>query len=169
MAIQLRRQPFIKLALIALFYFIIARIGLFMSIGITNDSPIWLPTGFALASVLLWGNVSCISIFAGALMVNSLTFTIHGFPPATSFFCSLGISVGNTLEALTGAYLIRKYIGSNNIFLKTRFIVTFIIFEAIIPATISATIGVTGICSWNIARGGDFLYLWWTWWAGKAP
>jgi len=139
-----------------------------MSVGHTNASPIWLPTGFALASVLLWGNVSCIGIFAGALTANAVSFATHGFPPATSFFSSLCIGVGNTLEAFIGAYFIRKYIGTkaDNLFLNTRFIITFIIFGAIVSTTISATIGIASICSWSVAGWNDFLYLWWAWWSG---
>ncbi|MCF6149285.1 MAG: hypothetical protein E3K37_11590 [Candidatus Kuenenia sp.] len=68
---RLKHLSFVKIALIAFCYFIIAKIGLLMSVDYTNASPIWLPTGFALASVLLWGNVSCIGIFAGALTVMS--------------------------------------------------------------------------------------------------
>src|SRR4029079_4418713 len=75
--------------LVGLAYFALAYLGLrFASIN-SSATPIWPPTGFAIAVILLWGNRIAPGIFIPAFLVNQLT--------AGSIFTSLAIACGNTL------------------------------------------------------------------------
>ncbi len=86
-----------KVALLAAAYYGAAKLGLNLAFASPSVTAIWPPTGIALAAVLLWGYRVWPGVALGALLANSWT----GVP----FYAVLGITVGNTLESLAGAYL----------------------------------------------------------------
>ncbi|OLB97736.1 MAG: hypothetical protein AUH30_09805 [Candidatus Rokubacteria bacterium 13_1_40CM_68_15] len=99
------------------------------------------------------------AILLGAFVVNVTT--------AGSIATSLGIGVGNTTEALAGAWLVNRFAGGRHVFERARDVFKFAL-AAGLSTMISATIGVTsleigGYAAW--AEGGA---IWWTWWLGDA-
>src|SRR5437660_12175222 len=92
-----------ELAAIGFGYFALAKFGLALASLHPSASPIWPPTGFALAIVLLRGYRVWPAIFLGALLANATT--------AGSIVTGAAIAVGNTLEALIGAALINLWAG----------------------------------------------------------
>lgn len=77
---------------LAVIYHLAARLGLRMAYVQMNTSPVWPPTGIALASLLifgyrLWPGIS-LGVLAGSLFTGA------------DFGVALGMAVGNTLEAL---------------------------------------------------------------------
>src|SRR6202030_89684 len=82
-------------------YIILAKLGLALASINPSASPIWPPTGFALAAAILIGNRAGPAIFLGALLANATT--------AGSLYTSLAIAIGNTTEALAGGYVIRRW------------------------------------------------------------
>src|SRR6059058_5763014 len=80
-------------------YFLAGKLGLAYAIVHANATPVWPPTGIALAAVLLLGRGIWPAIFAGNLTT------------AGSVLSSLGIAAGNTLEALVGAFLVERFAG----------------------------------------------------------
>ncbi len=81
-------------------YFLAALVGLGFAIPPGNATVIWPPSGIALAGVLLLGPRASPGIWLGATLAN-LTTTVT-FPAAVA------IGLGNTLEALIGAWLLRR-------------------------------------------------------------
>ena len=69
-----------------------------------NTSPVWPPTGIAIAAMLLFGNHLWPGISIGVLLGSLIT----GAP----LNLALGMALGNTLEALAIAYSLRKIIRS---------------------------------------------------------
>src|SRR5262245_11536635 len=106
-----RLQPIIKTAFLFIFagvYFILGKFGLSLAFINASASAVWPPTGISLAVLLLLGQWTWPSIFLGAFLVNWST--------AGGFATCLGIAAGNTLEAVLGAYLIKRFISSPDIF-----------------------------------------------------
>src|ERR1043166_5877596 len=66
-----------------------------------SASAVWPPTGLALAVLLRWGPRLWPGVFMGAFLVNIMT--------QGSLATSLGIAIGNTLEALSGAWLVCRF------------------------------------------------------------
>ena len=93
-------------------YFLSGKFGLSLAYFNASASPIWPPTGLALAIVLLGGYRYGLPIFVGAFLVN---ITTQG-----SVLTSAAIAIGNTLEALLGAWLVQKFVGSSRIFHRPR-------------------------------------------------
>src|SRR5262245_11105895 len=62
---------------IALTYFLLAKSGLALALIHPSASPIWPPTGFALAAILLWGYRIWPAIFIGATIANATIHALH--------------------------------------------------------------------------------------------
>ncbi len=161
------KKPLVYIIVIAIGYYVAARLGLMLAFPGTNATPIWAPTGISLAAVLLLGYRIWPGIALGALAVNFVLLGELNLSLPVSLAAALGTSVGNTLEALTGAFLIRRFTKSNNPFERTSGVVKFIILGAVISTTVSATIGVTAL-SLSAGTWKDFGPIWLTWWLGDA-
>src|ERR1041384_5805402 len=81
-------------------YVAAAKLGLTLAFVAQQVTVVWPATGIALSAVLLFGYRISPFIALGAFIANVITNT----PVITS----LGISAGNTLEAITGAYLLQR-------------------------------------------------------------
>src|SRR5215210_7551076 len=96
----------IKLIIVAAVYFVLALASLKLSFHFSNASPIWPPSGFAFAILLLAGTSLAPGIFIGAFATNLFVFlTAQSCPPVTATLASAAIGLGNTAEALAGFYL----------------------------------------------------------------
>src|SRR5579862_7621050 len=91
---------------IAVVYFVAAKLGLKLAFENASITAVWPPTGIAIAASILFGTRIWPGIFLGAFFAN--------FTTAGTIFTSLGISTGNTLEAVTGGYLITKFANGKN-------------------------------------------------------
>jgi integral membrane sensor domain MASE1 len=91
----------IELLAIGIIYFVAATLGLSLASINPSATPIWPPTGFALAAVLLRGYRVCPAIFLAALLANEVT--------AGSLSTSAAIALGNTLECFVGGFLINRW------------------------------------------------------------
>ncbi len=139
-------------------YFVLAKLGLRLASINPSASPIWPPTGLALAAVLLGGPRLWPAIFIGAFAANVTTAGTE----VTSAF----IALGNTLEALAGGYLIARWSGGVETFTSPSRVAKFVL-VAVGPATvISATIGVVTLSVAGFADWNKFSPIWVTWWLG---
>lgn len=145
---------------LALLYFAAGKSGLLFASIQANTSAIWPAAGIALASVLLFGSRIWPAIFVGAFLVNLTT--------AGSSATSFAIAAGNTLEALTGAYLVNRFACGLRVFERPQDIFKFILVAALGSTAVSATIGVTSLALGGYASWSEYGQLWLTWWLGDA-
>src|SRR5688572_30809090 len=89
-------------------YFAAGKLGLTLAYLHPSASPVWPPSGIALAATLLLGYRLWPAVYLGAFLVNVTT--------AGSIATSLGIATGNTLEALLGAFLVNKFANGRRAF-----------------------------------------------------
>ena len=61
------------LILVGLAYFTLAYLGLRLASVNPSATPIWAPTGLAIAAILLWGNRITPAVFIAAFLINQLT------------------------------------------------------------------------------------------------
>src|SRR5687767_8786512 len=90
----------VRLALLALAYYGLARLGLLFALPDGLASPIWPPTGLAIAAVALWGPRALPAVFAGAAAVEWSTTQSWGL--------SVLLGLGNTAEAALGGWLVAR-------------------------------------------------------------
>jgi integral membrane sensor domain MASE1/anti-sigma regulatory factor (Ser/Thr protein kinase) len=146
-----------KLVGVAAVYYGSAKLGLELAFETRSVTAVWPPTGIALAAVVLWGARMWPGIALGAFLANSWT----GIP----LYAVLGITIGNTLEALVGAYLLRRFAGFRPRLERVRDVVSLVVAGAL-STTISATIGVTSLLLADAITGSQFDSVWRTWWLG---
>ncbi len=143
---------------IAAVYIAAGKLGLSLALVHASASAVWPPTGIALAAFLLLGRSVWPAIFFGAFLVNVTT----AGSPATS----LGIAVGNTLEGLAGAELVRRFAGGAAAFDRPGDVFRFFALAGLTATAISPTIGVTSLCLGGFASWSEYENLWLTWWLG---
>jgi PAS domain S-box-containing protein len=76
------------------------------------------------------------------------------------------IALGNMLEALLIAFLVRRWCGGLNTFDTPGRVVTFAAICGLSGTLVSATIGVTALAAAGLASWSDFAKVWTTWWLG---
>jgi PAS domain S-box-containing protein len=145
---------------VAIAYFIFGKLGLRFATIHPSSSAIWAPSGISLAACLLFGCWIWPAICAGAFLVNATTYG--------SIATSVGIAIGNTAEALTGAYLVRRFARGQDAFNRTADTFRFVLLAAALSTTVSATIGVTSLCVGGYASWSKYAWIWFTWWLGDA-
>jgi PAS domain S-box-containing protein len=151
------QYPLVAIA-VAIVYFAAAEFGLSLASVHTNVSPIWPPTGVAIAALLIFGRSFWPAILLGALGANLLTHV--------SVATAAGIAVGNTLEALTAWYLLRRVQPPHKTFESIVGMSQFALFAVVLSPAVSATIGTLSLCLGGAARWSNFTNLWLTWWLG---
>ena len=148
----------IELAAVTIVYFGAAKLSLTLASIHPNATPIWPPTGLALAAMLLWGCRIWPAIFVGAFLVNLTT--------AGSIYTSCAIGFGNTLEAVIGGWLINRWSDGRNTFDTPIGVAKFTLI-GLGPSTMtSATIGVGSLSLAGYADLSNFAPIWMTWWLG---
>jgi signal transduction histidine kinase len=139
-------------------YLVAGKLGLLLALVHASASAVWPPTGIALAAFLLLGRSVWPAIFAGAFLVN---VTTEG-----NLATSLGIAVGNTLEGLVGAELVRRFAGGAAAFDRPRDVFKYVALAGGLATAISPSFGVTSLCLGGFARWSQYGGVWLTWWLG---
>ncbi len=148
-------------------YYIVAKFSLLLALGTTNDTSIWLPTGIALAAVLLFGCRIWPAIALGAFFANLDTLSALGFTTPLALAGAFSTAIGNTLGVLAGGILVLHFTEGRNPFGRSGDIVKFVLFGALLGITVSA---ITGAGTLSILKGtwNNFGMIWLTWWLGDA-
>src|SRR5438552_1888689 len=140
-------------------YVVAANLGLRLALVADQVTLVWPPTGIALAALLVLGNRLTPGIALGAFVAN----ITHHEPVGTA----CGIALGNTLEAVVGAWLLRR-VGFDPALERLRDVLALIVLAALGSTVVAATIGVTSLCLGGVQPWNAFASLWWTWWVGDA-
>ena len=107
--------------------------------------------------MLLFGFRLWPGLFVGAFLVNVFT--------AGNVLSSLGIAIGNTLEAVVGVWLLQQIANGIRAFDHAYDVFRFALALAI-STVISATIGVTSLALCGFADWKNYGPIWVTWWMG---
>jgi signal transduction histidine kinase/ActR/RegA family two-component response regulator len=148
---------FIELCVIGAAYYLLAKGGLALASLHPSATPIWPPTGFALAMVLLRGYRVWPAIFLGALIANATT--------AGSLATSVAIGAGNALEGVVGAVLVNRCSDGRHTFATPAGIARFSLLS-FVPTAMCATIGVGSLAVAGFADWANVGSIWLTWWLG---
>jgi serine phosphatase RsbU (regulator of sigma subunit) len=148
----------LQIAAVAAAYLATGKVGLDLAFATSSVTAIWPPTGIALAAIVLGGRRLWPGVALGAFLTNVDT----GVPAYTV----LGITVGNTLEALVGAWLLRRVAGFRPSLERVRDILALVGLGAVLSTMVSATIGVASLLAGGEVDFADTPSVWRTWWLG---
>ena len=147
----------LKLIGLAVIYRLGVVIGLSMAYVQSNTSPVWPPTGIAIAALLLFGWQLWPAITLAVLLGSLLT----GAP----LTLAVGMAIGNTLEALAVVVLLRRF-GSFHPNLERIRDVISLVMAALAGTIVSATFGALSLMIIDGSLTSTFWQIWATWWIG---
>lgn len=151
-----RVSPLAKNALLALAYIATGWLGLRIpSIG-DHITLVWLPSGVAIAALILWGERRWPGVYLGAFLVNLAI--------GSTWQLAAAIAIGNTLAPVVTANVLKRR-GFNCHFEQRQDVWLFI---GIVTAgmTLSASGGVFSLWAGGILPGAAVISAWVTWWMG---
>ncbi|MFE5684582.1 MULTISPECIES: MASE1 domain-containing protein [unclassified Streptomyces] len=148
----------LEICVVAAVYYGSAKLGLLQQLVRGQVTPLWPPTGIAVASLLLRGVRVWPGIALGALLVNA---ALGPSPPAV-----VAIVVGNTLAPLCSYALLRR--AGFRVELSRLRDVLALIFLGATGMLISATIGSGTLALAGVVSADGFWPTWSVWWTGDA-
>ena len=158
-----------RVAVVAIVYYLLAYYSLDLSFADTNATPVWPPSGFALAAILVYGRRMIAGIFLGALAANITGFLETGaLNFSAAILVSILIGIGNSLEALLGRMLIKKWLPDRTLsrFYETVNGTLIFIAASFIVCILTAFIGATALFLGGVITESFFLPVTLTWWTG---
>jgi integral membrane sensor domain MASE1 len=147
------------LALLVGWYFFAAQIGLVLRVYYGDITPLWPPSGIALALLwrygLQWWPVIVVGEFCVALSLAQ--------PP----HMGLVGGIAQSLEALTATLLLTRLRVEQTLSKPTQ-VSLFVVVGALLPPLVSASIGATALSAYGQISAASYLSVWMTWWLGDA-
>ncbi|GEM_PF-6062205 len=148
-----------RLMALATLYVLAAQASFALANVHTSIASVWLPSGLAVAAVLLFGYRVAPGVWLGAFAFNALT-------PVPLWVAGL-IAVGNTLEAVTAAALLRRT-GFRPEVDRVRDVLVFAGLGALVAPLASATVGIGSLLAGGVLRWEHLPNAWVLWWSGDA-
>jgi signal transduction histidine kinase len=145
--------------LLAAGYVLAGKVAFALAFAATSIAPVWLPSGLAVAAVLLRGYRMAPGIAVGAFVFNAMT--------PVPLWTSAAIAVGNMSEALLAALLLRR-IGLRAEMDRTRDVLAFAGLAAGVSTAVSATGGVFSLWAAGVLTAAAAGGAWLLWWSGDA-
>lgn len=149
----------VKVSSFALIYFLSAMLGLSFSPVAGIATPIWPPSGIALAALLIFGQNLWPGITLGAFLIN--------YSATGSFAVAAGIAIGNTLETWIAVLLLNR-LGFDRKLERYRDILLFLLIPVFACSAISATIGIFTGNTFGVLTTAELPTAFRTWWMGDA-
>jgi len=146
-------------AVVFVSYVATARLGLSFDALAGIATTVWPPTGIALAALVLRGTHLWPAVSLAAFVANLST----GIP----FWGAALIAAGNTLEALVGATLLKRFSFDPRL-ARLRDVLLLIGFAALVSTLISASFGVAAAALASLHRAESYPVFWAVWWVGDA-
>jgi PAS domain S-box-containing protein len=148
----------VRMGILCSIYVSAAKLGLSLDAVSGFAAAVWPPTGIGLVALTLFGYRLWPGIALGAFLVNASA----GAP----VLVALGMAIGNTLEAVVGAYLLQHVVGFQPALTRLRDVFGLVILAAGLSTLVSATLGVTSGWLGGVIPSTSYGQAWWTWWLG---
>ncbi|WP_323097479.1 PP2C family protein-serine/threonine phosphatase [Intrasporangium sp. YIM S08009] len=144
-------------------YYLGARLGLGLSLVEHNVTPLWPPTGIAVAAFVLldrrrWAAVT-VAVGLAALAVN--------LPISTGPLAAAVTAMGNAAAPLVAALLLRR-VGFRRQLDRLRDALAIVLLGALASMTVSATVGAFTLVASGAIPMSELPTAWAVWWTGDA-
>ncbi len=150
--------------LVAGAYYAAGRLSLLVALSPGIVSPVWLPSGIAVAALLktrrFWP-----AVWAGSFAVNGEAIRWTGTDPFLAFGVAAAIASGSTLQALAVSWGIRRF--ALSFFDHVRQALLFLLIACVFTV-IAATVGVSSLYVSELILPSRVGINWIAWWLGDA-
>jgi integral membrane sensor domain MASE1 len=138
----LGRKWWLLVLAIAAATFVTGRLGLLLSLPPGYATAVFPPAGIALACLLLYGDRVWAGIWLGAFCVYlSLLVDLGESGPLKLTAIAAAIATGSSVQAVSGAWLVRRFVGFPHPLDTERAVVTFLGLGGALSCGIGATVG----------------------------
>jgi signal transduction histidine kinase/integral membrane sensor domain MASE1 len=164
---RMRQARLITIGLAAA-YFATGKLCLLLAIPPGYASAIGAPAGIALACLLLYGSRHWPAILIGSFLVNVGT-SFDGSNDAAiarSILVAATIAAGASIQALIGAWLVRRFVPSPLELLRGQDIGRFLLLGGPLGCLVNATLAVGSLFLLGVVPSSQLAFNWWTWWIG---
>ncbi len=151
-------------------YFITGKLGLLLAIPPGYATAVWPPSGIALAGMLIFGYRAWPGVLFGSFLVNVGVSFDTGSAAAIvkSLTVAASIGAGAALQALAGAFLIRRFVGFPTALDDERDVGRFFVLGGVVSSVVNATWSVSTLFLAGVIAENHYLFSWWTWWVGDS-
>jgi PAS domain S-box-containing protein len=157
------------IAATAAIYFVAGKLALLLAIPPGYATAVWPAAGLALGCLLIFGDRAWPGVIIGSFLVNfwtSLDTATFG-AIVKSVAVPAFIGGGAVLQALAGAFLVRRFVGIPTALATEKEVVRFSLVAAA-SCLITSTIGVTTLWLARVVPSAEFLTNWATWYVGDS-
>jgi PAS domain S-box-containing protein len=144
----------VSIGLLAAVYYAAAKIGLRLAYLHGTVTALWPPVGVGIAALVLYGTRLWPGIVIGDLLVGDFSSPLGTV---------LGQTLGNTLEVVVAAVLLRRLIGGRTGLERVGDVFA-LVAAAVVGALISASFGTTSLRLGDVIPPDQFTEVWRTWW-----
>jgi PAS domain S-box-containing protein len=158
----------VRIVALAVCYYAAGQLGILLAIPPGYATAFWPAAGIALAGLLLFGQRVWPGVMIGSFLVNlATTFDSRSTEALLqSMLLPLGIGVGATLQALLGAFLVKRCVGFPTSLARERDVVVLLVLAGPVSCLVAATTGAMLLGWSNRIQAGELAFTWWTWWMG---
>ena len=142
-------------------YVATGKLALLLAIPPGFAAAIWPPSGIALSALLLLGSRAWPGVLLGSFLVNVSTTLDR-----PSLAVAAAIGAGAAAQALLGASLVRRFLGTPLELLRGQEISTFLLLGGPASCVVSASVGVATLTFRNVIQVRELPFNWFTWWVG---
>jgi signal transduction histidine kinase/integral membrane sensor domain MASE1 len=164
-----RLKALFTMAAIAAGYALAGWLGLLFVLPPGYATAVWPASGVALAAALLaGGRTAGAGIWMGSFLLN-LRFglsTDSVLETLGTLTVSAVIATGAVLQAVAGAWLIRRFVGYHNLLVQELDVVRLLVLGGPVACLISASLGIVTLWMAGVIPDSAVAYHWWTWWVG---
>lgn len=154
--------------LVAASYFITGLLSLQLAIPPGYASAFWPPSGIALAMTIIYGRVSLIGVYFGAVFV--VFSNVGTFDPETwtqaKISMALVFGFGAVIQAAISSVLVRRFIGDRHALEETRSVFLFLTLGGPLACLISPSWGLTVLYQFGFLSWENIPMSYWHWWIG---
>lgn len=160
------REKLLACLLLSVAYVVAGRVGLLLSVWPGYATAVFLPAGFAVASMYLAGPFTLVGTFFGSFVLNVWVGSlIRGQFDSADMITGAVIALAAATQAAIGGALLRRAIGHASSLDMPRDLFYFLLLTPIFCLT-SATLSVAGIWAVSGVKSFDVLANWIIWWVG---
>jgi CHASE1-domain containing sensor protein len=147
--------------------FVTGRLGLLLSLPPGYATAVFPPAGIALASLLVYGDRVWAGIWLGSFCVYLSLLVDLGESGALKLTAmAAAIATGSSVQAVSGAWLVRRFVGFPHPLDTERAVVTFLGLGGPLSCGIAATVGASTLWLAGLVPGASFFETWCTFWVG---
>jgi signal transduction histidine kinase len=163
----LKYQTDLQIIGVALLYYLAARLGYFLAFENSTALPTWPPSGIAFAMIMLLQRSAWPGITIGALLANIMAYWNNPALGTQTIITISGIiAVGNTIEAVIGNYLVKRWINDPFPFRHAKNTFRFL-FVTLFMGMIGAGVGSASLYFNHVITPENLMTTLFSWWIGN--